>query len=90
MPDLKTILLICAVLLWSAVQYGLMAWAIRDLLRRGRVRGDTKVLWGLLILTIPVVGALFYAAVAPIEPLARPPRLVVPPRRFPARDDSAA
>ena len=90
MPDLKTLLLICAVLLWAVVQYGLMAWAIRDLLHRGRVRGDTKVLWGLLILTIPVVGALFYAAVAPVEPLARPPRLVVPPRRVPVRDDSAA
>lgn len=90
MPDLKTILLMCAVLLWSVVQYGLMIWAIRDLRRRGRVRGDTKMLWALLIVTIPVVGALFYAAVAPIEPMARPPRLVVPPRRLPARDDSAA
>ena len=90
MPDLKTFLLICAVLLWAFVQYGLMAWALRDLLRRPRVRGENKVIWGLLILTIPVLGALFYAAVAPVEPLARTPRLIVPPRRLAAHDDPAA
>jgi hypothetical protein len=89
MPDLKTVLLLCAVLLWASVQYGLMVWAIRDLLRRSRVRGENKVVWGLLIFTIPVLGALFYAAMAPVEPLARP-RLVVPPRRMTAHDDPAA
>ena len=57
-PDLKTLLLICAVLLWACVQYGLMAWALRDLMRRPRVRGDNKILWGMLILTVPVIGAL--------------------------------
>ena len=89
-PDLKTALLVCAVLLWAGVQYGLMAWAVRDLLRRPRVRGDNKLLWGLLILTVPVVGALFYAAVAPVTPMARAPRLVVPQRRLADRDESAA
>ena len=34
MPDLKTTLLICAVVLWAVVQYGLMVWALRDLKRR--------------------------------------------------------
>ena len=89
-PDLKTLLLVCAVLLWAGVQYGLMAWAVRDLLRRPRVRGDNKLLWGMLILTVPVIGALFYAAVAPVTPMARAPRLIVPQRRLAAHDDTAA
>jgi hypothetical protein len=50
-PDLKTLLLICAVLLWACVQYGLMAWALRDLVRRPRVRGDNKILWGMIART---------------------------------------
>ena len=90
MPDLKTVLLVFAVLLWAGVQYGLIVWAMRDLTRRPRVRGDNKLLWGLLILTVPVIGALFYAAVAPVIPMARAPRLVVPPRRLSTRDDTAA
>ncbi len=90
MPDLKTFLLIVAVLLWAGVQYGLMTWALRDLVRRPRVRGDNKILWGMLILTVPVIGALFYAAVAPVTPMARVPRLVAPQRRLAARDDPAA
>lgn len=90
MPDLRTSLLVVAVLLWTVVQYGLVVWAMRDLMRRRRVRGGNKVLWALLILTVPLFGALAYAAAAPVEPLARPPRLVVPPRRLIAHDDSAA
>jgi hypothetical protein len=89
-PDLKTLLLVFAVLLWAGVQYGLMAWAIRDLVRRPRVRGDNKMLWGILILTVPVIGALFYTAVAPVTPMARAPRLVVPQRRLADRDEPAA
>ena len=62
-------MLICAVLLWAGVQYGLMAWALRDLLRRPRVRGDNKILWGMLILIVPVIGALVYAVAAPGDPV---------------------
>jgi hypothetical protein len=89
-PDLKTFLLICAVLLWAFVQYGLMGWALRDLVRRPRVRGDNKILWSMLILTVPVIGALFYAAVGPVTPISRTPRLIVPQRRLAAHDDPAA
>jgi hypothetical protein len=89
-PDLRTSLLVCAVLLWAGVQYGLMAWALRDLLRRTRVRGDNKVLWALVILVVPVLGALAYIVAAPMTPLARPPRLAVPQRRLAVHDDTAA
>ena len=89
-PVLQTALLICAVLLWSAVHYGLMIWAMRDLLRRARVRGDNKVLWALLILIVPVLGALIYSVAAPATPLVSPPRMVVRPRRLVTHDDPAA
>jgi hypothetical protein len=89
-PDLKTFMLICAVLLWAGVQYGLMVWALRDLMRRQSVRGDNKILWGILILTIPIIGALVYAIAAPVTPFTRPPRLIVPQRRLAAHDDTAA
>ncbi|MFN8589978.1 MAG: PLD nuclease N-terminal domain-containing protein [Thermomicrobiales bacterium] len=90
MPDFRTSLLVLAVLLWAVVQYGLVAWALRDLVRRRQVRGGNKVVWGLLILAVPVLGALAYSVVAPVEPLARPSRLVAPPRRLIAHDDTAA
>ena len=88
MPDLKTVLLICAVLLWAGVQYGLMAWAMRDLLRRPHVRGGNKIAWAMLILTVPILGALIYAMTAPPVPLA-PPRLMASQRRLVPHDDAA-
>lgn len=90
MPDLKTFLLICAVLLWASVQYGLMAWAIRDLMRRPRVRGGNKVMWAMLISILPILGPLIYAVAAPTSPLLHPPRLIVPQRRLATHDDTAA
>jgi hypothetical protein len=86
--DLKTLMLICAVLLWAGVQYGLMVWALRDLMRRRRVRGDNKVLWAMFILIVPIIGALTYAVLAPDTPFARTPRLMPPMRRLAAHDDA--
>jgi hypothetical protein len=88
-PDLGTVLLVCAVLLWAGVQYGLMIWAVRDLMRRPAVRGNNKMLWGMLILVLPIVGALVYAVAAPDAPIARAPRLIAP-RRLLTHDDTAA
>ena len=90
MPQLETILLVTAVLLWGGVQYGLMVWAVRDLARRPRVRGENKVLWCMLILTLPIAGALIYALAAPLGPVGRPQRLIVPTRRLVTHDDTAA
>ena len=90
MPDLKTTLLICAVVLWAVVQYGLMIWALRDLRHRQSVRGGNRVLWGFFILCVPVAGALIYAAVAPTTPLAAPLRPMAPRLRLQVRDDLAA
>ncbi len=62
------------IVLLGGVQYGLMVYAIRDLLRRPRVRGDNKVLWGLVILCLPIAGAMLYSVMGPTSFLPRPDR----------------
>lgn len=59
------------ILLLTAVQYGLIAIALRDLLRRPSVRGNNKVAWGLIILTLPFIGPLLYSYMGPTSFLPR-------------------
>ncbi len=81
----QTTLLAAAVILWAFVQYGLAVYTLRDLGRRPRVRGNNKVVWALVILGIPIMGALVYTVygptsflrqdrprMVPLEPLDRP------------------
>jgi hypothetical protein len=85
---LQTWLLALGIVVWGAVQYGLVYWTLRDLNRRPRVRGDNKVLWALLILTLPLVGALLYATLGPTSflPRAGRPGRPDPPRATAERD----
>lgn len=68
---MQTWLLALGIVVWGAVQYGLVYWTLRDLNRRPRVRGDNKVVWALVILTLPLVGALLYATMGPTSFLPR-------------------
>ncbi len=77
--SIETGLLALAVVVWGAGQYGLVVWTMRDLLRRPRVRGDNKVVWALVILTLPVVGALLYLSIGPTSFLHRPARAAMAP-----------
>ena len=61
------------IVLAGAVQYGLVAYALRDLLHRPRVRGNNKVVWGLIVLCVPIAGALAYAIYGPTSFRDRPP-----------------
>ena len=72
--SLQTWLLALGVVVWGAAQYGLVYWTLRDLARRPRVRGDNKIVWALIILTLPVAGALLYAWMGPTSFFPRPPR----------------
>ena len=67
----QTFFLIILVLVGGVVQYILMAQAVKDLLRRPRVRGDNKVTWGLVILCVPFAGALIYNWMGPTSFLQR-------------------
>ncbi|MEA2513137.1 MAG: Phospholipase D-nuclease N-terminal [Thermomicrobiales bacterium] len=71
-----------AIVLLAAAQYGLTVYALRDLIRRPSVRGNNKVAWGLLILTLPFLGPLLYTYMGPTSFLPRGRRY---PRRSPRR-----
>lgn len=71
----------------AAVQYGLIVITMRDLLRRPTVRGENKVLWGLIILCLPFLGPLIYGYMGPTSLLPRTiPRTI--PRRPPRWPDA--
>jgi hypothetical protein len=59
--DSQLLLLIVPILL---VQLGLIILAVRDLIRpERRVRGDSKLLWGVIIVIVNLIGPLLYFAV---------------------------
>lgn len=44
-----------------AIQLGLLAFALYDLTRPGRrVKGDSKVVWALIIIFVNIVGPILY------------------------------
>ena len=77
----QTWLIAILIVLGSAIWYGLMAYAIRDLAHRPRVRGGNKVLWGLFILCVPVAGAIAYSVYGPTSFRDRPPPPPADPER---------
>ena len=42
------------------VQLGLMAFALYDLVRRERVKGGSKWLWGIIIVVVNIIGPVLY------------------------------
>ena len=80
-------ILAVVIVIVGTAQYGLMVHAVRDLIRRPTVRGGNKAAWALVILIVPIAGALVYASLGPTSFLPRPDR---PPRRPPATDPDAA
>lgn len=46
------------------IQLGLLVWALYDLTRPGRrVKGDSKVVWALVIIFINIIGPILYFVV---------------------------
>src|SRR5680860_137306 len=69
---LQAAMLATLIAILGAAQYALCVQAIRDLVRRPRVRGDNKVLWALGILCIPIAGAIVYNWMGPTSFIHRP------------------
>ena len=43
------------------IQFGLLIWALYDLTRPGRrVKGDSKVVWALIIIFVGSIGPILY------------------------------
>jgi hypothetical protein len=58
MTQTEILLLLLPVLL---VQLGLLVLALRDLIRpERRVRGDSKLMWGLIIVVVNIIGPILY------------------------------
>ena len=69
----QTIILAALVVGFGCAQYLLAVHAMRDLIRRPRVRGGNKVSWGLVILCLPIAGALIYDWMGPASFIRRAP-----------------
>ena len=69
---MQTAMLATLIVILGAAQYALCVQAIRDLIRRPRVRGENKVLWGLGILCVPIAGAIVYNWMGPTSFMQRP------------------
>lgn len=58
MNETEIVLLLLPVLV---IQLGLLILALRDLLRpERRVRGDSKLMWGLIIVVVNIIGPILY------------------------------
>jgi len=61
MSDTQIVLLLLPVI---AIQLGLTIFALWDLTRAGRqVRGDSRLMWGIIIVLVGTLGPLLYLAV---------------------------
>lgn len=65
MTDTQIVLLVLPILI---IEIGLILFALRDLLRpERRVRGESKLIWGLLILFVGLLGPILYLTVGRLE-----------------------
>ncbi len=61
MTDIQILLLVLPI---AVIEIGLIIYALRDLLRsERRVRGDSKLMWGILIVVIGMLGPILYLTV---------------------------
>lgn len=42
------------------IEFGLLIFALVDLVKRPKVKGDNKLLWGILIVLVGIIGPLVY------------------------------
>ena len=61
MNDAQLVLLLLPILV---IQLGLMIFALWDITRpERRVRGDSKLMWGLIVVLVGMLGPIIYLAV---------------------------
>ncbi len=61
MSDTQILLLLTPIIV---IQIGLIIFALRDLLRPERkVKGDSKLMWGIIICVIGMIGPILYFVV---------------------------
>jgi len=61
MTDTQIALLVLPIVI---IEFGLIVFALRDILRpERRVRGDSKLMWGILIVVVGMLGPILYLTV---------------------------
>lgn len=61
MSDSQILLLVLPI---AVIQIALLIVALRDLLRpERRVRGDSKLMWGVIIVVVNLIGPILYLAI---------------------------
>ena len=66
--DFKTIIGMLPFLIpFILLELGLMVFALVDVVRRKRIRGDNKILWILLIVLVQIIGPIIYLALGRLE-----------------------
>ena len=56
----ETLLLIIPL---AAIQLGLLGFALYDLVKRNRVKGGSKLVWGLVIVFVSIFGPILYLTI---------------------------
>lgn len=44
----------------AVIEFGLLGFALYDLVKRNRVKGGNKLVWGLLIVVVGIIGPVLY------------------------------
>lgn len=47
----------------AAIQLGLLGFALYDLVKRNRVKGGSKLVWGLVIVLVSIIGPILYLTI---------------------------
>lgn len=47
----------------AAIQLGLLGFALYDLVKRNRVKGGSKLVWGLVIVFVSIIGPVLYLTI---------------------------
>lgn len=47
----------------AAIQVGLLGFALYDLIKRNKVKGGNKILWGVVIVLVNIIGPILYLAI---------------------------
>ena len=47
----------------AAIQVGLLGFALYDLVKRNKVKGGNKILWGVVIVFVNIIGPILYLTI---------------------------
>lgn len=52
--------LIVLIIPLALIEIGLLVFALRDLIKRKKVKGDNKWVWGIVVVLVNIIGPILY------------------------------